>query len=133
MIACRVCALRSRRPSTVARRRGPDLPIGDIICSYGAVCKGVKQYPYSRTCSGGAYMPLDQTNSNNDGLLLDAYSRAVISVVDKVGPAVVRVERLADAKGKGGGGVGSGVVISPDGLVLTNSHVVGGAKAMRLS
>jgi S1-C subfamily serine protease len=78
-------------------------------------------------------MPLDQTNANNDGLLLDAYSRAVISVVDKVGPAVVRVERLADAKGKGGGGVGSGVVISPDGLVLTNSHVVGGAKAMRLS
>src|SRR5882757_9199733 len=81
-------------------------------------------------------MPLDQTNSQTNGddsLLLDAYSRAVISVVDKVGPAVVRVERLPDGNGTGGGGVGSGVVISPDGLVLTNSHVVGGAKGVRLT
>jgi S1-C subfamily serine protease len=76
-------------------------------------------------------MPLDQTNTqiNQDDSLLDAYSRAVISVVDRVGPAVVRVERLPDGNGKGGGGVGSGVVIAGDGLVLTNSHVVGGAKA----
>ena len=44
-------------------------------------------------------MPLDQTNSQTNGddsLLLDAYSRAVTSVVDKVGPAAVRVERLPD-------------------------------------
>ncbi len=68
----------------------------------------------------------------DDALLADAYSRAVVSVVDRVGPAVVRVERLADA-GKSGGGVGSGVVIAGDGLVLTNSHVVGGAARVRLS
>jgi S1-C subfamily serine protease len=78
-------------------------------------------------------MPLDQTNTGDDSLLLDAYSRAVISVVDKVGPAVVRVERLPDGNGQGGGGVGSGVVIAGDGLVLTNSHVVGGAGRVRLS
>jgi len=81
-------------------------------------------------------MPLDQTNTQinqDDGLLLDAYSRAVISVVDRVGPAVVRVERLPDGNGQGGGGVGSGVVIAGDGLVLTNSHVVGGAKTVRLT
>jgi S1-C subfamily serine protease len=81
-------------------------------------------------------MPLDQTNTQinqDDGLLLDAYSRAVISLVDRVGPAVVRVERLPDGNGKGGGGVGSGVVIAGDGLVLTNSHVVGGAKTVRLT
>ncbi len=70
-------------------------------------------------------MPLDQTPLDDD-LLLDAYSRAVTGVVDKVGPAVVRVERLSDGNDKRGGGVGSGVVIAGDGLVLTNSHVVGG-------
>ena len=62
---------------------------------------------------------------------LDAYSRAVATVVDRVGPAVVRVESVA--QGSRRAGVGSGVIIAGDGLVLTNSHVVGGAKRVRLS
>jgi S1-C subfamily serine protease len=66
----------------------------------------------------------------SDTEILDAYSYAVTSVADTVGPAVVRVETRA-ANGKTGG-VGSGVVIAPDGLVLTNSHVVDGAKEVRL-
>jgi S1-C subfamily serine protease len=77
-------------------------------------------------------MPLDDPRSLDDSPLLDAYSRAVISTVDRVGPAVVRVERIAEGK-NAGGGVGSGVVIAGDGLVLTNSHVVGGASRVRLS
>jgi S1-C subfamily serine protease len=62
---------------------------------------------------------------------LDAYSRAVAKVVDQVGPAVVRVESIA--KGGRRAGDGSGVIIAGDGLVLTNSHVVGSAKRVRLS
>ena len=63
-------------------------------------------------------MPLDSPQSLTDELLLDAYSRGVVSVVDRVGPAVVRVERLA-VNGRPGGGTGSGVVIAGDGLVFT--------------
>jgi S1-C subfamily serine protease len=69
--------------------------------------------------------------SDNDAALLDAYSHAVTSVADAVGPAVVRVEIRTSKQGRGG--VGSGVIIAPDGLVLTNSHVVEGAKELRLT
>jgi S1-C subfamily serine protease len=72
--------------------------------------------------------------ARDDAGLLDAYSHAVISVTDRVGPAVVQVEtRHADQKNGGRAGGGSGVVISPDGLILTNSHVVEGARAIRVA
>jgi S1-C subfamily serine protease len=66
----------------------------------------------------------------DDAALLDAYSRTVIEVVDGVSPAVVRldVRRSEQARQDGSG---SGVIVSPDGLVLTNSHVVGGASRIR--
>ena len=68
--------------------------------------------------------------SASDAEILDAYSHAVTSVADAVGPAVLRVETRGANGGQGG--VGSGVVIAPDGLVLTNCHVVEGAKEVRL-
>jgi S1-C subfamily serine protease len=69
----------------------------------------------------------------SDSALLDAYSNAVIGITERIGPAVVRVETgPKDPRARERGGLGSGIVISPDGLVLTNSHVVGASKQIRL-
>lgn len=64
----------------------------------------------------------------DDEEAFDAYSHAVIGVVDRVGPAVVSlaVQRWRRE------GAGSGFVIAPDGLVLTNSHVVHGAARVQV-
>ncbi|MEA2907907.1 MAG: hypothetical protein QOI12_5294 [Alphaproteobacteria bacterium] len=67
-----------------------------------------------------------------DQALLDAYSRAVVDVVDRVGPAVVRLDVKASGDRRHGG-TGSGVIVAPDGLVLTNSHVVGGASRVNVT
>jgi S1-C subfamily serine protease len=58
--------------------------------------------------------------------LLDAYSRAVIKVVDTVGPAIVGIQAGAQSGGSRPEqiGSGSGVLIAPDGYILTNDHVV---------
>jgi S1-C subfamily serine protease len=77
--------------------------------------------------------PAGPSAAVSDQALLDAYSNAVIGVTDRVGPAVVRVETGSKEPGaRQRGGLGSGIVISPDGLVLTNSHVVGSSRQIRL-
>jgi S1-C subfamily serine protease len=76
--------------------------------------------------------PTSPAGQPDDAALLDAYSRTVCDVADRIGPAVVRI----DAWRRGElhrAGSGSGVVVAPDGLVLTNSHVVDGASRLEIT
>ena len=67
----------------------------------------------------------------DDAAVLDAYSAAITDVVDRVGPTVVRID-VWHGRNATRAGSGSGVIVAPDGLVLTNSHVVGGAARVEL-
>jgi S1-C subfamily serine protease len=71
-----------------------------------------------------------------DGELLDAYSNAVVGSVARVGPAVVNIEAYARHGGQASAvrrGTGSGFIFAPDGLILTNNHVVSGANRLRVT
>ena len=70
-------------------------------------------------------MAVSSNETLKEESLLDAYSQAVIGVVEKVGPAVVSISvRQQGARGGAGEGAASGVIFAPDGYVLTNNHVV---------
>lgn len=89
----------------------------------------VAQFPVSHDSVG-----VDRVNVRNEtpaeSGLLDAYSESVAAAFERAGPAVVHLEvRGGDTPG----GSGSGFVISPDGYALTNSHVVHGAREIRVA
>lgn len=72
--------------------------------------------------------PAAPANAAADAELLDAYSRAVVGVVERVGPSVVSLSGR-----DGTGGMGSGFLLTPDGYLLTNSHVVRGQSRLKVT
>jgi len=113
MLATRMLRPLSRRTSALAslsRMAAPPLHSRGVL-------------PSVRTFS--SKVPADELAA------MDAYSRTVVGVVDSIGDAVVAINVPA-ASGQGDS-AGSGVIISPDGFVLTNAHVVGDAPAVKLA
>src|SRR5262245_36765231 len=84
-----------------------------------------------------ASQPIRGETQPDDSQLLDAYSRTVVSAVARVAPAVVNIDvkqRVSAQRGERElSGNGSGFVITPDGFILTNSHVVHDASAITVN
>ena len=98
---------------------------------------------YSEGAEKGLGNPSDFRNEEEQRAegLLDAYSKAVITVAERLSPTVVSIKTTQEVKAQTPRGIvpfdmtasGSGVIITPDGYILTNSHVVHNTRGLEVS
>jgi S1-C subfamily serine protease len=103
--------------------------LGKVAVATGDVSSGLQRvFPVLDQSSSGPE-PFT-TADGGDDRLLDSYSKTIAAVVNRVAPSVVNI-RVAAQDGRAGGG--SGFVIARDGFILTNSHVVHGARELEVT
>jgi S1-C subfamily serine protease len=84
----------------------------------------------TQNSSDGQVGPLTESGVDADGHLLDSYSQTVAAVVNRVTPSVVNIRVSSNDRSQGGG---SGFLITRDGFILSNSHVVSGARELEVT
>ena len=98
-------------------------PAGDLHGKFGT-------FPSNSRWNDIGLAPFESVRQTGDEQLLDSYSKTVSAVVRRVAPTVVNIRILSGHRGQGGG---SGFIIARDGFVLTNSHVVHGARELEVT
>ncbi|HEY2341642.1 MAG TPA: trypsin-like peptidase domain-containing protein, partial [Chthoniobacteraceae bacterium] len=107
------------------RPASPPSPEGEPEAGWGVTAHPI----LSEAPDSFAHEPPPMATADDDDLL-DSYSRTVAAVVQRVAPSVVNL-RIETAHGRGGSG--SGFIIASDGFILTNSHVVHGARKIEVA